>query len=58
VAQILQAQVTTRDELRDHLLRVHDFPGVSGLTRFDPQGNAEKVPYLLTIKKGQIVQLN
>jgi hypothetical protein len=37
---------------------VRDFDGVSGLTSLGQTRDAEKVPYLLTVKDGQIVQLN
>jgi hypothetical protein len=37
---------------------VRDFPGLSGRTTFTPQGDTEKVPYLLTIRKGRITQVN
>jgi branched-chain amino acid transport system substrate-binding protein len=57
-AQVLKAGARTRAQLRDGLLRVRDFPGVSGLTTIDEDGDAEKIPYFLTIQNGQIVQLN
>jgi hypothetical protein len=37
---------------------VRDFDGVSGLTSLGETRDAEKVLYLLTVKGGQIVQLN
>ena len=58
LAQLLRTGLTTRDELRDSLLQVRDFPGLSGITSFTPQGDTEKVPYLLTIRKGRIIQVN
>ncbi|MDH3598149.1 MAG: penicillin-binding protein activator [Candidatus Tectomicrobia bacterium] len=58
LAQVLRTGLTTRDELRDSLLQVRNFPGLSGLTSFTPQGDTEKVPYLLTIRKGRIIQVN
>jgi ABC-type branched-subunit amino acid transport system substrate-binding protein len=58
LAQLLRTGLTTRDELRDRLLQVRDFPGLSGRTTFTPQGDTEKVPYLLTIRKGRITQVN
>jgi ABC-type branched-subunit amino acid transport system substrate-binding protein/outer membrane protein assembly factor BamD (BamD/ComL family) len=58
LAQALKDGVKTRYELRDALLQVHDFPGVSGTTSFDASGNAAKIPFLLTIQNGRIVQLN
>jgi ABC-type branched-subunit amino acid transport system substrate-binding protein len=58
VVQLLQAGASTRLELRDKLLQLVDFPGVTGLTSMDVDGNAIKVPYLLSVRNGRIVQLN
>jgi ABC-type branched-subunit amino acid transport system substrate-binding protein len=58
IVQVLQAGAQTRLQLRDGLLQIRDFPGVSGTTSFDPDGNAVKILYLLTIRNGRIVQLN
>jgi len=58
LVQLLQSGASTRLELRDKLLQLRDFPGVTGLTSMDQDGNAMKIPYLLTVKKGQIIQLN
>ena len=57
-SQVLKAGAQTPAQLRDGLLHVRDFAGVSGLTSMGAKRDAEKVPYLLTIKGGQIVQLN
>jgi ABC-type branched-subunit amino acid transport system substrate-binding protein len=57
-AQVLKTGARTPTQLRDGLLRVHDFDGVSGLTSMGETRDAKKVPYLLTVKDGQIVQLN
>src|SRR5262245_2310723 len=57
-AQVLKAGAQTSAQLRDGLLRVRNFAGVSGLTSMGDKRDAEKVPYLLTVKGGQIVQLN
>ena len=57
-AQVLKAGARTPAQLRDGLVHVRDFAGVSGLTSLGETRDAEKVPYLLTVKGGQIVQLN
>jgi branched-chain amino acid transport system substrate-binding protein len=57
-AQVLKAGAHTPAQLRDGLLHVRDFDGVSGLTSLGETRDAEKVPYLLTVKGGRIVQLN
>jgi branched-chain amino acid transport system substrate-binding protein len=57
-AQVLKAGARTPAQLRDGLVQMRDFDGVSGLTSLGQTRDAEKVPYLLTVKGGQIVQLN
>ncbi len=58
LVQLLQSGANTRFDLRDMLQQVRDFPGVTGLTSLDEHGNAVKIPYLLTVKNGRIIQLN
>ncbi len=58
LVSLLQSGSSTRFELRDRLLQLRDFPGVTGITSLDPDGNAVKIPYLLTVKDGRIIQLN
>lgn len=58
IAQVLQQDgAKTRTQLRNGLLRVQNFVGVSGSTTMQPNGDADKTPYLLTIRNGQIVQV-
>jgi len=57
-AQVLKAGARTPAQLRDGLLHVRDFDGVSGLTSMGETRDATKVPYVLTVKDGQIVQLH
>ena len=57
-AQVLRAGVRTRAELRDGLARIRAFPGVSGVTTMNAEGDAEKVLYVLSVREGRIVQLN
>lgn len=47
-----------RDEVRDGLLRVRGYPGVSGVTTMQPDGNARRRPYLLEVKGSRIVGLD
>lgn len=56
LAQVLRDGAATRSQLRDGLLRVRDFEGVSGTTTMNAQGDAEKTPFVLTLQNGQIVQ--
>jgi branched-chain amino acid transport system substrate-binding protein len=57
IAAALQEGAKTRPQLRDGLLHVQNFAGVSGITTIRPDGDAEKIPYVLSIRNGQIVQL-
>jgi ABC-type branched-subunit amino acid transport system substrate-binding protein len=50
-------QVVSRDRLRSQLAGLRDFPGVSGLTSFDETGGTRKSLYLLTVRAGQIEEL-
>jgi len=46
----------SRQEVRDRLLNVKGFPGVSGVLSMRADGNARKRPFLLTVRRGQIVE--
>jgi len=50
--------VNSREDLRRALAQIQNYPGVTGATRFDFIGEADKVLYLLQIQNGKIVQLN
>jgi branched-chain amino acid transport system substrate-binding protein len=52
------AAAATREDIREALLGVYNFPGVTGATSFGANGEAEKILYLLQIQKGDIVQIN
>jgi ABC-type branched-subunit amino acid transport system substrate-binding protein len=47
--------VRTRGELKDALLECRDFPGLTGNVVFDPEGEVEKEPFLLTISGRRMV---
>ena len=47
-----------RAALRQALANLRDFPGVTGQTRFGPNGEAEKVLFLLQVQDGAVVQIN
>jgi branched-chain amino acid transport system substrate-binding protein len=57
-AEVLRTGARSRPELRDGLARIRDFPGVSGVTSMDADGDAEKVLYLLSVREGRIIQIN
>ena len=48
----------TRDAVRDGLLRVRNYPGVSGLTSIEADGNARKRPFLLQVQGSGFVALD
>ncbi len=48
--------VTSRRDLRDRILEVKGFPGVSGVLSMRSDGNARKRPFLLSVRRGQIVE--
>ena len=43
-----------RSEVRDGILRVEGYPGVSGILTMRGDGNAQKRPYLLGVEKGRV----
>jgi ABC-type branched-subunit amino acid transport system substrate-binding protein len=46
----------SRDEVRDRILEANGFPGVSGVLSMRADGNARKRPFLLSVRRGQIVE--
>ena len=57
-ARVLRSGVRTRPQLRDGLARIRGFPGVSGVTSMDADGDADKVLYVLSVRQGRIIQIN
>jgi ABC-type branched-subunit amino acid transport system substrate-binding protein len=61
-AQLLIMQLGTgndsRRQIRDGLVRVHGYPGTSGVTSIMPDGNARKRPFLLGVRREGIVGLD
>jgi ABC-type branched-subunit amino acid transport system substrate-binding protein len=48
----------TRDAVRDGVLELRTYPGVTGVTTMRADGNAAKRPFLLAVERGEIVQLD
>ena len=48
----------SRSAMRDGLLAVRGFPGVSGVLSMQEDGNARKRPFLLGVENGHLVQAN
>ncbi len=55
---LIQPDLRFKSELRDGLLNLTDFSGVTGPTNFDENGEAQKQLYLLKIKGKKFVELN
>jgi len=49
--------VETRDDMKDGLSRVEDYPGITGMTSFSGTGDAERPLHILTLMDGEIVQI-
>jgi ABC-type branched-subunit amino acid transport system substrate-binding protein len=47
-----------RNDVREGLLRVQGYPGVSGVTSMQADGNARRRPYMLGVRRGKIVGLD
>jgi len=50
--------LASREEVRQGLLTVRAHPGISGVTRIGPDGNARKRPFLLGVRGGHVVSLD
>lgn len=51
-------QVQSREDMRRALAQIQNYPGVTGATRFDFIGEADKVLFILQVQNGAIVQIN
>lgn len=54
----LARELTSREEVRDGLLSVESYPGAAGILTMRSDGNARKRPFLLTVERGKIVQMD
>ncbi|MEA3487147.1 MAG: penicillin-binding protein activator [Thermodesulfobacteriota bacterium] len=54
---ITEDYVETRDDLKDSLLCLEDYPGITGMTSFSGTGDAKKPLHMLTVMDGEIVQI-
>lgn len=57
VALQLARGASDRDGVRRSLLEAPIYPGVSGPTTFEPDGNARKRPFLIGVRSGALVSL-
>ena len=51
-------EIESREMLRDELLKIAGYPGITGLTSFDENGDAIKQLYLLQVRKDRFVEIN
>ena len=58
LAHLAHGEELSREQLRQALSRLENYPGVAGATSFDAQGDAQKVLFLLQVQNGNIVQIN
>jgi len=54
---ITEDNVEARDDLKDSLSHLKDYPGITGMTSFSGTGDTEKTPHILTVMDGEIVQI-
>jgi ABC-type branched-subunit amino acid transport system substrate-binding protein len=58
VLQSLSQQgVRSKTQIRDALLKLADYPGATGLTAFDYDGDARKQPFMISIHRDKLVEL-
>ena len=55
--QVIGEVGTDRAKIRDGIAAVKDFPGVTGLTSFAPNGDAIKPVYILKVENGEFVRV-
>jgi ABC-type branched-subunit amino acid transport system substrate-binding protein len=54
---VSKPHIRFRSELRSELFNLVEFQGVTGMTRFDENGDAQKKLHLLTIKGRRFIEL-
>jgi len=54
---VSRPHIRYRNEIRDELLNLDNFPGTTGITRFDENGEVQKKLHLLRIKGKHFVEL-
>ena len=54
---VSRSHIRYRTEIRDELFSLENFPGVTGVTRFDENGDVMKTMHLLRIKGRKFVEL-
>jgi len=57
IVQLARGRVS-REELREGVLAIRAYPGVSGVLRMSADGNAHKRPFLLGVEHGHVTQID
>ena len=57
VQVLTNQEIYSHRQMRDGLMGVMGFDGISGLTSFDLDGKPNKIPFILTVRKGEIQQI-
>ncbi len=57
VQVLTNQEIYSHRQMRDGLMGVMGFDGISGLTSFDLDGKPNKIPFILTVRKGGIQQI-
>ncbi len=55
---IEHSHIESRKELRDELLLIRNYPGITGKTSFSPTGDAEKSLSILMVRDNTIIQIH
>ncbi len=58
LALLDRPEVRSREDLLQALTQLRNYPGVTGSTSFNAQGECEKVLFLLQVRNGQFEQIN
>lgn len=58
VSTIYKNDVEIRDDLKDGLFKLKDYPGITGKTSFSETGEAKSSLFVLMAEEGKIVQIN
>lgn len=58
ILNIIKNGARSREDVKNGLLSLKEYNGVSGITTIKPSGDSDKSLYFLTVKHGKIVELN
>lgn len=57
VRVMTETEIFSHHQMRDGLMDLMGFDGISGLTSFDFEGKPNKIPFILTVRKGKIQEI-